>query len=342
MKKTLVAAFICASSLLLFALTSHASRATAQPITVTIAETAQATHAIDPGLVPGCFVKVHPQGVFMPGYWTYSQYDFICHMKPDEPLQIFRTYAEISECDTGDQGAYYCGLHGKDALGNPIDRPRPLALVNKDIRVVPELLARLQSCENYRCTWPADAIEEYAIAADLPAARTLILESLEQLKTLYAQAGEDVQKKAALTSLLLTLGVELSPGEGQALLVDFWPNLGPKQLTALHSITNHPNDPTIDPDKLMWFYVRNFVDNTTQKDPHRADVIQALSAVGPRMIKSSGLLFERYRTRHNWPDTLKQETEQVLCTIYRPADQSAAPSMIIVDDYGSSTHIACP
>ena len=163
-------------------------------------------------------------------------------------------------CDTGDQGAYTCGLHGHDSTGNPIDRPLEASPAQHDTRAVPDLVDMLTASKSFESAWYAAALEEYA---DDPAMRPTVEKYRDRLVALKAQS-DDEQKKGHMVNLLLALGVEQTPGDSQLTLTDYIDRLQPKHLTALQAIEKHPDDPGIDPEKLVFFYVRNFVDIDSQ------------------------------------------------------------------------------
>ncbi len=263
----------------------------AQPVAYNVVETAVATHSQYSEPPSGCFAKIQaacPENAvceMSTAHWVYVEYDFICQLKPTESISLY-TYAgvqHISPCDTGEHGDYTCGLHGIDAQGKQIDRPPGASLAGMDMRAIPDLIEIATKANGYRSSHAAARLGEYAASPDMPDAKAAILNYKTELLRAKSISISDAQKQGALTSLLLTLGVELPVGDSLTVLGDYLVSLEPRHLTALETIASHGNDPSIDASKLVFFYVRNFVDNPERVEPNREAVVKAVSALGPRL-----------------------------------------------------------
>lgn len=327
---------------LLAAFPVQAREAAAVPQNFSVVETAVATHSQHPEPPFGCFVKLQAEnaGAILSPYWAYTEYDFICHLSPTEKLPFY-AYRGIDECDTGEAGAYNCGLHGKAADGSPIDRPPVAVLAQKDMRAIPDLLNIVLKSDGITGRRYAAMLEEYANATDLPAAREAIAAHKDELLAAKQAAGDDAWKKNALISLLLTLGVDLPPAEAASVLDTYLGDLEPLQMRALEIITAHPDDPGIDPQKVMWFYVRNFADRPDNADPGRAAAVRTVSTLGQRLQPSVGLLLDRMRSAKDWPASLMAEASGIVCAAFR-TDTDSGKKILITDDYDYTGRISCP
>ncbi len=306
-----------------------------------IAETARAVHSLNPRPPPGCFARLHNTvaAAGSPDMWVYMRYQFVCDLGPADKIKLLVPRDMIDICDTGEQGAYICGLHGRDAQGKPIDRPSEATLAEHDARAVPDLVNMLRVSKDLGSAWIAAALEEYA--GD-PAMRPEVEKFRDQLISMKAESDDEI-KKGHLATLLMALGVEQSPGDSMLILTDYIDELKPKHLTALAAIEKHPQDPGIDPSKLVFFYVRNFVDNDSRKDPNRGAVVKAVSALGSRLQPSIGLLAERRRSANAWPSNpaLEQETRQVLCAAFTSLDVGNDYNALIIDHYEKPEILEC-
>jgi hypothetical protein len=306
-----------------------------------IAETARATHSLDPRPVPGCFARLHNivATAGAPDIWVYMRYQFVCDLGPADKIKLFALRDMIDVCDTGEQGAYICGLHGHDAQGKPIDRPSEASLAEHDARAVPDLVNMLRASKDLGSAWIAAVLEEYA--GD-PAMRPEVEKFRDQLISMKAESEDEI-KKGHLATLLMALGVEQSPGDSTLILTDYIDELKPKHLTALAAIEKHPQDSSIDPSKLVFFYVRNFVDNDSRKDANRDAVVKAVSALGQRLQPSIGLLAERRRSANAWPSNsaLEQETRNVLCAAFTSPDIGDDYNALIIDHYEEPEILEC-
>lgn len=322
----------------------------AQPVAYNVVETAVATHSQYSEPPSGCFAKIQaacPENAvceMSTAHWVYVEYDFICQLKPTESISLY-TYSgvqHISPCDTGERGDYTCGLHGVDAQGKPIDRPPGARLAGMDMRAIPDLVEIATTANGYRSSHAAAMLGEYAASPTLPDAKATILTYKTELLRAKAISISDVQKQGALISLLLGLGVELPVGDSQSILGDYISSLEPRHLTALETIANHADDPTIDASKMVSLYVRNFVDNPERVEPNRAVLVKAVSALGPRLQPSIGLLLERMRDSEKWPESLQKETTAIACAAFKPAAAAPMPQTLVIDNYGGARSVVCP